>query len=191
MHRLGMVNSFMAIPYDATAVPSRPSTYTTPANANPTIDTRPDPSMQTTAEDIGGLLAMLYYCAKGEGGLLAVYPGEITQEECQAIVDLMVQNVEGNLIRFGVPDGVPVSHKHGWSFNEHGDAGIVYSPGGDYVIYTLLAQPDSDWLSSDYSFPILREIARAAYNYFNHDHPFAGRPPHQVEELEAIRAGGN
>jgi hypothetical protein len=191
MRRMGMVNSFMAVPYDATTVPSRPSTYSTPANANPTIDTRPDATMQTTAEDIGGLLAMLYYCAQGEGGLLAVYPGEITQEECQAIVDLMVQNVEGNLIRFGVPDGVPVSHKHGWSFNEHGDAGIVFSPGGDYVIYTLLAQPESDWLSSEYSFPILREIARAAYNYFNHDSPFEGRPLEQIEELEEIRAGGN
>jgi hypothetical protein len=123
--------------------------------------------------------------------LLAIYPGEITQEECRAIIDLMILNVEGNLIRFGVPDGVPVSHKHGWSFNEHGDAGIVYSPGGDFVIYTLLAQPESDWLSSDYSFPILREISRAAYNYFNHDNPFEGRPQEEIEEIEEIRAGGN
>ncbi len=189
MHEMGMVNSFMAIPYDAVAVPSRPSTYVTPANQNPTIDTRPDPSMQTTAEDIGSLLAMLYYCAKGEGGLLAVYPGEITQEECQAIVDLMVQNVEGNLIRFGVPDGVRVSHKHGWSFNEHGDAGIVYSPGGDFVIYTLLAQPESDWLSSEYSFPFLWEISRAAYNYFNPDKPFEGHSAAELERRESIRAG--
>ena len=191
MRRMGMSNSFMAIPYDAAAVPSRPSTYDTPANVNPTIDTNPDPTMQTTAEDIGGLLAMLYYCAKGDGGLLAVYPGEITQEECQSIVDLMVQNVEGNLIRYGVPDGVAVSHKHGWSFNEHGDAGIVYSPGGDYVIYTLLAQPESDWLASDYSFPILREISRAAYNYFNRDNPFEGHPIDDQLEEEEIRAGGN
>lgn len=191
MHKMGMVNSFMAIPYDAAAVPSRPSTYSTPANMNPTIDTRPDPSMQTTAEDIGGLLAMIYYCAKGEGGLLAVYPGEITQEECQAIVDLMVQNVEGNLIRFGVPDNIRVSHKHGWSFNEHGDAGIVYTPGGDFVIYTLLAQPESDWLSSEYSFPFLWEISRAAYNYFNPDNPFEGHSVEELERREEIRAGGN
>jgi len=191
MQSLGMVNSFMALPYDAVAVPSRPSTYATPANSNPTIDTQPDPSMQTTAEDIGGLLALLYYCAKGEGGLLAVYPGEITQEECQAIVDLMIRNTEGNLIRYGVPESVPVSHKHGWSFNEHGDAGIVYSPGGDYVIYTLLAQPESDWLSSEYSFPILREIARATYNYFNPDNPYAGRLEEELEDVDAIRAGGN
>lgn len=191
MRHMGMTNSFMAVPYDAAVVPSRPSTYTTPANENPSIDTRPDLTMQTTAEDIGSLLSMLYYCAKGEGGLLAIYPGEITQEECQAIVDLMVQNVEGNLIRFGVPDGVPVSHKHGWSFNEHGDAGIVYSPGGDFVIYTLLAQPESDWLSSEYSFPFLWEISRAAYNYFNPDSPFEGHSVEELERREEIRAGGN
>jgi beta-lactamase class A len=183
MHKLGLVNTFMAIPYDAAVVPSRPSTYNTPANQRTDITTRPDSTMQTTAEDIGYLLAMLYYCAEGEGGLLAVYPGEITRDECQAIVDLMVENVEGNLIRFGVPEGVPVSHKHGWSFREHGDAGIVYSPGGDFVIYTLLAQPDTDWMSSDYTFPILRELARAAYNYFNPDNPFEGIP---FEVLEAI-----
>ncbi len=191
MHEMGMVNSFMAIPYDAPEVSTRPSTYVTPANASPTIDTRPDPSRQTTAEDIGGLLAMLYYCAEGEGGLLAIYPDEITQEECRAIVDLMIENVEGNLIRFGVPDGVPVSHKHGWDFNEHGDAGIVYTPGGDFVLYALLAQPESDWLSSEYSFPYLWEIARASYNYFNPDDPFEGHSVEELERREEIRAGGN
>jgi len=181
----------MAIPYDAVVVPNRPATYATPANTNPTIDTHPDPTMQTTAEDIGGLLAMLYYCAKGEGGLLAIYPGEITQDECQAIVDLMVLNVEGNLIRFGVPDGTRVSHKHGWSFNEHGDAGIVFTPGGDYVIYEFLAQPDSDWLSSEYSFPFLWEISRAAYNYFNPETPFEGHSVEVLEQREALRTNGN
>jgi hypothetical protein len=184
MHEMGMVNSFMAIPYDAQIVPSRPSTYSTPANQRTDVNTNPDTTMQTTAEDIGYMLGMLYTCARGEGGLLAIYPGEITQEECQAIIDLMVQNVEGNLIRFGVPESpeVRVSHKHGWSFNEHGDAGIVFSPGGDFVIYTLLAQPENDWLMSEYSFPILREISRSAYNYFNPNAPYEGRP----EEVQVV-----
>lgn len=187
---LGLRNTFMAIPYDAAAVPTRPSTFDTPANQRTDIDTNPDPSMQTTAEEIGTLLEMLYYCAQGEGGFLAVYPEEITQDECQAIVEVMVENVEGNLIRFGVPDDVRVSHKHGWSFNEHGDAGIVYTPGGDYVIYTLLAQPESDWLSSEYSFPFLWELSRAAYNYFNPDQPFAGHSVEELERREEIRLGG-
>lgn len=188
MHDLGLQNTFMAIPYDAVTVPTRPSTYETPANQRTDITTNPDPTMQTTAEDIGTLLEMLYYCAQGEGGFLAVYPEEITQEECQAIVDLMVGNVEGNLIRYGVPDDARVSHKHGWSFNEHGDAGIVYTPGGDFVIYTLLALPDADWLSSDVSFPVMREIARAAYNYFNPEEPYEGRP--DLLKEEEIRLGG-
>lgn len=169
---LGLVNTFMAVPYDAIAVATRPSTYQTPANSREGIITNPDPTMQTTAEEMGIALAMLYYCAQGEGGFLAVYPEEITQEECQAIIDLMVRNEEGNLIRYGVPENIPVSHKHGWSVNEHGDAGLVYSPSGDYAIMIYLAQPESDWLSSEYSFPIIREIARAAYNYFNFDNPY-------------------
>ena len=70
-----------------------------------------------------------------------------------------------------MPDGVRVSHKHGWAQGTHADAGIVLSSGGDFVIVEYLHQP-GDWLVADYSFPILREIARAAYNYFNMDEPY-------------------
>lgn len=169
--RLGLVNTFMAIPYDANFVPNRPQTYVTPANSQPNIPTRPDIARQTTAEDMGTLLSMLYYCSKGGGALLAIYPGQVTPEECQAIIDLMVQNVEGNLIRLGVPEDVPVSHKHGWGDGlTHGDAGIVFSPGGDYVIVTYLHQP-SGFIVSDYSFPVLWEISRLTYNYFNYENP--------------------
>jgi beta-lactamase class A len=171
MRDLGLTNTFMAVPYDAAEVATRPTTYQTPANSRSDISINPDPARQTTTEELGTMLAMLYYCAEGQGGFLAVYPEEITAEECQAIVDLMIRNEEGNLIRYGVPEGVPVSHKHGWDFTQHGDAGIVYSPNGDFVIVIILAQPESDWMSSEYSFPIIQEIARATYNYFNFDQP--------------------
>lgn len=171
MHRLGLVNTFIAVPYDATPPTTRQSTYTTPANSRPTMLLDPDPTMQTTAAEVGTLLSMIYYCAKGGGTLLAVYPGQITPEECQAIIDLMVLNVEGNLIRFGVPEEVPVSHKHGWDLVTHGDAGIVFSPGGDYIIVEYLSAPGSDWLDHNISFPILREISRTVYNHFNATHP--------------------
>jgi len=188
LHRLGLVNTFMAIPYDANPVANRPSTYATPANSDPNLLTRPDSAMQTTAEDIGTLLSMLYYCSKGNGTLLAVYPGEITPDECQAIIDLMVLNVEGNLIRFGVPETVPVSHKHGWDFVTQGDAGLVFSPGGDYVIVEYVTDPNSDWLSNEVGFPILREISRAAYNYFNFDHPNLEDPSVRAQREAAARA---
>ncbi|MDT8305220.1 MAG: serine hydrolase [Anaerolineae bacterium] len=175
MWQLGLENTFMAIPYDPLNIPAyRRTTYETPANSRPDLPTAPDPTRQTTAEEMGALLAMIYHCAfNGGGTLMAVYPGDYTPEECQYIIDLMVLNEEGNLIRFGVPDDVLVSHKHGWILDTHGDAGIVLTPGGDYVIVEYLHYPGS-WLQSDFSFPILREISRAAYNYFNFEAPYLG-----------------
>ena len=85
-------------------------------------------------------------------------------------------------IRFGVPDGVIVSHKHGWNSVTHGDAGIVYSPNGDYILVEYLHQ-SSNWLPIEYSFPVLREISRTVYNYFNPDEPFEGRPSTFGDEL--------
>ncbi len=169
--QLGLENTFMAVPYDANPPAYRRTTYGTPANSRTDISTDPDPSMQTTAEEIGTLLSMIYYCALGGGPLLAVYGSDVTPEECQKIIDFMIQNEEGNLIRFGVPQRTPVSHKHGWAQATHADAGIVFSPGGDFVIVEYLYQP-GDWLLAEESFPILREIARAAYNYFNVDQPY-------------------
>ncbi len=181
VQRLGLVNTFMAIPYDAAFVPTRPQTYVTPANSLPNTSTKPDIARQTTAEDVGTLLSMLYYCAKGGGTLLALFPGEITPEECQAIIDVMILNVEGNLIRLGVPENVPVSHKHGWGDNlTHGDAGIVFSPGGDYVIVTYLHQTEG-FIISDITFPILWELSRLTYNYFNYTDPYLDDPMVRAE----------
>ncbi len=189
MHRLGLVNTFMAVPYDAVAPATRRSTYVTPANSEPDLLMTPDTAMQTTAEEMGTFLSMLYYCSKGGGTLLAVY-NDITPEQCQEIIELMVLNDEGNLIRFGVPEEVPVSHKHGWDLVTHGDAGIVLSPGGDYVIVEYLSLPagdTGDWLSHDITFPILREISRTVYNYFNPDNPNLENPQHRAEREAAAR----
>ncbi len=170
MHRLGLVNTFIATPYEEAPRPTRP-TYTTPANQRTDINLDPDPAMQTTAEEMGLLLAMVYDCAKGGGALLAAYEGKIAPDECQFLLDLLVQNTEGNLIRYGVPETVSVAHKHGWAYNTHGDVGVVFSPGGDYVIVQYLHQ-DSDWLNANVSFPLLRELSRSVYNYFNVDNPY-------------------
>ena len=174
--KMGLVNTFMAVPYDAPEVATRPSTYSTPANAQPPLLFQPDPARQATAEDIGTLLSMVYYCAQGGGPLLAIYPDDFTPAECQAIIDLMVENTEGNLIRFGVPETVPVSHKHGWDGVTYGDAGLVLSPGGDYVIVTYVSDPSTGWLLSDISFPLLWELSQITYNYFNFEAPYLDDP---------------
>jgi beta-lactamase class A len=192
MHRLGLVNTFMAIPYGAPVVSTRPSTYSTPANSKPNLILQPDTAMQSTAEEIGTLLSMIYHCANGGGALLAVYPGEITPQECQAIIDLMVLNEEGNLIRFGVPEDVSVSHKHGWDEVTHGDAGIVLSPNRDFVLVEYVHYPQGDFLLHDFSFPILRQFAQLTYNYFNFEEPYTenvvDRAIREAEAREALAA---
>ena len=185
---MGLVNTFMAIPYDAPEVATRPNTYVTPANSNASVPANFDYTRQTTAEDMGTLLSMLYYCAQGGGPLLAIYPDAYTPQECQAIIDLMVQNLEGTLILYGVPENVPVSHKHGWDGITYGDAGIVMSPGGDYVIVIYVSDPSTGWLLADISFPILREMSQLTYNYFNFDNPYLEDPQVRADRAAAALA---
>lgn len=189
MQRLGLENTFITTPYEEPPRPNRP-TLLTPANTRTDIVTDPDPNMQTTAEDMGALLAMIYDCAQGGGALLAVYADQLSADECAQLLDVLSLNVEGNLIRFGVPEETKVSHKHGWATNTHGDAGVVFSPGGDYVIVEYLTQPGTDWLVADNSFPVLRNMSRIVYNYFNADNPYLDDPLEEIlaEEDEAERA---
>jgi beta-lactamase class A len=172
MQRLGLSNTFMLAPFDQ---PLRPGTQIpeTPANSVETLRTRPTETMQTTAEDIGTLLSMIYYCAKGQGGtLVAAYPNEGWQGECLQILEYMEKNKIGSLLEEGIPPGTPLAHRHGWISDTHADAGIVFTPAGDYVIVEFLYKPD--WLEWELSSPLLADISRAAYNYFNFDAPYLG-----------------
>ncbi len=170
MQRLGLRNTYILAPYEAITLGGvRPPE--TPANSAEILRANPDEAMQTTAEDIGTLLSMIYYCAKGEGGALeAAFPNPQWQSECLEILDLMQQNKIGSLIEEGVPSETAVAHRHGWIGDTNVDAGIVFSPGGDYVIVQALYKPD--WLEWELSSPLMADVSRAAYNYFNFDAPY-------------------
>ncbi len=168
MQQLGLINTFMTAPYDNDG-PQR--TISTPANSVEELSTRPTLEMQTTAEDMGTLLSMIYYCAQGQGGAIsAVYEGAITQGECQEILNYMQDNQIGSLIEEGVPEGTAVAHRHGWISDTHGDAAILFTPAADYVLVAFLYKPD--WLEWELSSPLLADISRTVYNYFNFDAPY-------------------
>ncbi len=162
MQYLGLVNTFMATPYDEEVVPP---TIVTPANSRTDLTTHPDPYMQTTARDMGLLLEMIYQCSHNGGALLVAYPGAFTPEECQQMLEIMAQNEVDSLIEEGVPSGTVVAHKHGWISDTHADAAVVFSPGGDFVLVVFLYYPD--WLEWEVSNPLVNDISRATYNYFN------------------------
>jgi hypothetical protein len=170
MHFLGLVNTFMATPYDQKDV--TPPAVVTPANSRTDVWANPDPFMQSTPDDIGVLLEMIYQCSKGGGALMVAYPGSFTPDECQQMLDIMKQNVitdaEGipTLVRGGLPDGTPLAHKHGWDFDTRVDASIAFTPGGDFVLVVYLNTPQA-WVEWDVANGVMVDIARAAYNYFN------------------------
>ncbi len=167
MQELGLDNTFIGGYY----YPQAPllQTYRTEANSRVDIDTGPDRYTQTTPSEIGTLLGDIYACANGGGGaMIAAFPEEITPQECDLMLELLSENVLGSLIKGGVPDGTRVAHKHGWRsspLDMIGDAGIVFSPGGDYII-SLFFWDDQEMVWEPTS-RLIADLSRAAYNYFN------------------------
>ncbi len=145
--------------------------FDTPANSRVDINTDPDPYSQTTPSDIGMLLEDIYQCSQTDGGTLkAVFPGEISQAECQTMINLLVNNKLPSLLTAGVPEGTQIAHKHGWVstngiINTIGDAGIIYSPGGNYVMVVFLNHPDQ--LVWEPASNLIANLSRAVYNYYN------------------------
>jgi len=166
---LGLENTFLAGYF----YPGAPllTAYQTPANTRLDIDTDPDIYNQTTPSDIGMLLEDIYQCNQSGGGALAaVFPDGITQVECQTMITYLTKNRLGSLIEGGVPDGTRVAHKHGWVttygiINTIGDAGIVYTPGGNYVLVVFIHHPDQ--LIWDPASALISDLSQAIYNYYN------------------------
>jgi len=132
-------------------------------------NTNPDPIIQTSPHDMGLLLQMIYQCGYGGGPLLDAFPGQITSQGCQEIQEILAQNPVRSMIGAGIPEGTRLAHKHGFADDTHADAGIVYSPGGDYIIVQFQYAP-TEWLVWALSQPVFEDISRAAYNFFNIGH---------------------
>ncbi len=170
MNRLGLENTFWAGHFYVGAPLLQ--NFSTPANQRTDIDTRPDRYNQTTAADMGMLMEDIYLCAENGGGsLIAAFPGEITQEKCRLMIDIMELNKIGVLIQAGVPSGTTVAHKHGWAIetdglvHTYGNAALVYSPGGNYVL-TIFAHHPVQAVFDPVNL-LFANISSAIYNFFN------------------------
>ncbi|NWF65488.1 MAG: serine hydrolase [Chloroflexi bacterium] len=145
----------------------------TPGNSRTDIFVDLDAYSQTTASEMGFLLADIYQCAQNGGGALAAaFPGKVTPETCQLIINFLALDKFGSLIQGGVPDGTLVPHKHGFVvspkdgvMHDISDVGIVYSPGGNFVLSIYTYHPVQNiW---DIANPLVVKLTQATYNYFN------------------------
>ncbi len=162
--RLGLRSTFIGGLYD-TEEP--PGFRHTPANSRSDVNTQPDAYMQTTSADIGRLLRGIYRCARsGDGLLIDTFGAEFTPEECTAMLDWLSANRIGVLLEAGVPEGTVVAHKHGWAQGEPiGDAGVVFTSGGDYVLVCYVWVPDYTYW--DENSKLLADVSKTVYFYFN------------------------
>jgi len=91
------------------------------------------------------------------------------------MINFLAGDKIGVLIEAGVPEGTQVSHKHGWITDPSSgfmrnisDAGIVYSPGGNYVLVLYAYHPvQMIWepLSA-----LFAQMSQAVYNFLQHSH---------------------
>ncbi len=187
LQELGLNETFIYTPYanDPYITPEAPQTRITDADQT---SAAPDPYNQLTVTQMGTLLQDIYQCATSETGPLLDDPqfaGEYTPMECRKMIDVMEHNKIGNFIEAGVPASVPIAHKHGWINDTHGDAGLVFSPGGDYIFVITLHNPT--WLEFAESEAVIEEGSREIYNYFNPTAPLDSvRPPDVPAECNLL-----
>ncbi len=165
LQKLGLNNTFIYTPYsnDPFITPEAPHTRTTAADQ---VKAEPDPFNQLTVSEMGALLHAIYQCAvTSDGPLLTDFGTAYTPLECRKMLDVMSYNHIFNFIEAGVPEGVRVAHKHGWIPDTDGDAGIVFTPGGDYIFVNVLHEPT--WLVFEDAGNVISENSRDIYNYFN------------------------
>jgi beta-lactamase class A len=183
MNMLGLKDTFLARPFflgkaDPNATPTPVAELPIKTTADQ-VSTEPDLYNQSTPADLGWLLSSIYECAaNGDGPIATVFGGDVTMMECRHIVNTMRADKIGALIEAGVPAGISVAHKHGWANDTHGDAGLLVTPGGDYVLVAMLH--NQTWLKSDDSFPLVAEISRITYNTFNPTAPLDKIHPQPV-----------
>ena len=169
--QLNLTRSFLVAPFTTVGTPEPPprplvfpQTDADQASANP------DAANQMTVSEIGALLANLHQCAYAESGpLIDAFGDGLQPRECRQMLHVMRSNTVDALLKAGVPADVPVAHKHGWIPDTHGNAALFFTPGGDYVIVMMLFQPT--WLNFQESLPVIAEVSRRIYNYFNPDRP--------------------
>lgn len=159
---LGFVNTYMSSGFDAAALAQVP----TPGNQRTDWNTDPDTNLQTTALEMGRMLTAVYECAMDQGLLRQTFPAEITAEECRQILFYMTHDQFQELVWAGLPNWQQawVVHKHGFAYESHSDAALVWGPTGPYVISVFLFR--SGWMDWGTSNSTMKAISRLTWRFF-------------------------
>jgi uncharacterized protein YraI/beta-lactamase class A len=176
MRQLGLTRTFLTAPYDttigiATSTPV-PRAIEFPITDADQVKGNPNPSNQMAVDEMGWMLSSIYECAYRESGPLMTNFTGFTPQECRKMIHVMESNTVDGMLKAGVPEGIRVAHKHGWVNDTHGNAGIFFTPGGDYVMVVMLFKPEFLEFTT-VSLPTLANLSLMVYNHYNPTQPLA------------------
>jgi hypothetical protein len=139
-----------------------------------------DRCIRTTPREMANLMEMIYLCTQEQGLIRKTFP-EISSQMCQEMIDIMAANDLRNMLGAGIPRGVKIAHKHGYTGttewgDTRGEVGIIFSRRATYLISFCIWQ-DTTWIDFGIMQPLYRDVSNMIYNYFNPDESYWPLPP--------------
>jgi beta-lactamase class A len=166
---LGLKNTFLYVPFESGDFIKLYKTKfkTGPAKGGAAPFIKSSNTLRTTPFEMAQIYINLEQCSQGQGVLLEKYAENLSAARCKEMIGWLETNGDRTRMLAGLPKNAKVAHKSGWIPPEiQADAGIVRSPGGDFVIAIYLYQPGERYPDSAVK-NLLGSVARLAYSYYN------------------------
>ncbi len=166
---LGLKNTFLYVPFESGDFIKLYKTKfkTGPAKGGQAPFIKSSTTLRTTPFEIAQIYIDLEQCSQGKGVLLEKYGENLTAARCKEMIGWLETNGDHTRMLAGLPKDAKVAHKSGWIPPQiQADAGIVRSPGGDFVIAIYMYQPGERYPDTAVK-SLLGSVARLAYSYYN------------------------
>jgi beta-lactamase class A len=166
---LGLKNTFLYVPFESGDFIKlyKVKFKTGPAKGGEAPFIKASNTLRTTPFEMAQIYIDLEQCSQGKGVLLEKYTENLSAARCKEMIGWLETNGDRTRILSGLPKDAKVAHKSGWIPPAiQADAGIVRSPGGDFVIAIYMYQPGERYPDSAVK-SLLGSVARLAYSYYN------------------------
>ena len=118
---------------------------------------------RTTAWDFGRLLRYVHLAAEGKGLLAQRFRGSFVPADARFLLYLIAHARPNWLGRYLPETETAVVHKPGWIKKARHDGGLVYSPGGAFLVVVMTWNGRGVGVSSEV---LASRVTRAAYDRF-------------------------
>ncbi len=143
LNELGLKNTYQYAPYEALEYIKlyNLKTKAGPKQAGEPPFTDSGRYLRTSPAEMLQLYVMIAQCADDRGVLIERHGEIFNAARCKEMITRLEQNADRKRMVSGLPAGTRVAHKSGWIPDMQADAGIVRSPGGDFVIAIYVYRP--------------------------------------------------